>query len=126
VARRCAQPWEDKRRAVAAREHGYPRWSIQPQGALGKHDRQATLKENGNDLHSLRWTDGTYSIAEVAPVIGVANGTVYKGLPQGRIQDQQSAKGMPWKLLLTEKEIVSLQQYVKPLRRIKRSKTEAV
>jgi transposase len=111
---------------VAAREHGYPRWPIQPPGAQGKHDRQATLKENANHLHALRWTDGTYSIAEVAAVIGVANDTVYKGLPQGRLQNQQSAKGMPWKLLLTEKEIVSLQQYVKPLQRSKRSKTEAV
>ena len=76
--------------------------------------------------HPLRWADGTYSVAGAARVIGVTLGTVYQWVRQGRIQGQQISKGMPWKLALTDDNIIALQNYVKRVRRIKRSNREAL
>jgi excisionase family DNA binding protein len=84
------------------------------------------VNENANAPHPPRWADGTYSIEGAAAAVGVTLGTVYKWVRQGRIKGQQLAKGMPWKLLLTQAQIASLQTYVKRVRRIKRSTTEAV
>jgi DNA invertase Pin-like site-specific DNA recombinase len=95
-------------------------WRIRQQWQL------PSVKESGNDPHPPRWADGTYSIDGAAVAVGVTLGTVYKWIRQGRVQGQQRAKGMPWKLPLTKAEIASLQTYVNRVRRIKRSKTEAV
>lgn len=82
-------------------------------------------KEAGNHHHPPQWSDGTYSIAGVAEAVGVTVGTVFKWVRQARIQGQQLAKGMPWKISLTEGQILSLQHYVKRVRRVKRSTREA-
>ncbi len=95
-------------------------WRIRQQWQL------PSVSETGNAPHPPRWADGTYSIEGAAAAIGVTLGTVYKWVRQGRVKGQQLAKGMPWKLSLTQAQIASLQTYVKRVRRIKRSTTEAV
>ena len=61
----------------------------------------------------LRWQDGSYSVAGVAAAIGVQLTTVYKWLKQGRLQGQQSAPGLPWKIFLTKAQLASLQRAAK-------------
>jgi len=92
---------------------------------LRQHWTLPSSKEVSTGPHPLRWADGTYSIAGAADAIGVTLGTVYLWVRQGRIQGQQISKGMPWKLILSEDDIVTLQTYVKRVRRIKRSNREA-
>jgi DNA invertase Pin-like site-specific DNA recombinase len=76
------------------------------------------VKPNGPN--PLRWEDGTYSVEGAAAAIGVFPGTIYKWLRCGRLQGHQLAKGMPWKILLTQEEIASLQDYVQRVRRSKK------
>jgi hypothetical protein len=85
-----------------------------------------SAKENGNEDNPLQWADGTYSVVGIAEAVGVIPGTVYKWLQRGRIKGQQIANGMPWRISLTLPEIASLRDYVQRVRRMKRSKTEAV
>ena len=85
-----------------------------------------SAKENGNQDNPLQWADGTYSVAGVAEAVGVIPGTVYKWLQRGRLRGQQVATGMPWKIALTLPEIASLRDSVQRVRRMKRSKMEAV
>ncbi len=84
-----------------------------------------TVKENGKEANPLRWKDGTYSVEGVASAVGVILGTVYKWVRERRVDAEQLAKGMPWKIKLTDEQIASLREYVKRVRRIKRSKKEA-
>jgi DNA invertase Pin-like site-specific DNA recombinase len=92
---------------------------------IRQHWQLSSVKESGNHPHPPRWADGSYSIGGAAAAVGVALGTVYKWVRQGRIMGQQLAKGMPWKLSLTQAEIASLQTYIQGTRRIKRSIMEA-
>jgi DNA invertase Pin-like site-specific DNA recombinase len=78
------------------------------------------VKPNGEN--PLRWEDGTYSVEGAAVVIGVFPGTIYKWLKTDLLQGYQLAKGMPWKIPLTEEQIASLKDY---LERVRRSKKEA-
>ncbi len=72
--------------------------------------------------HPLRWEDGTYSVEGAAAALGVIPGTIHKWLRQGRLQGYQLAKGLPWKISLTEEQIVSLRDHVQ---RVRRSRKEA-
>jgi DNA invertase Pin-like site-specific DNA recombinase len=85
-----------------------------------------TVKENGKAPNPLRWRDGTYSIEGIAALVGVTPGTVYNWVRAGRVAGQQLAKGMSWKISLTEQDLISLQQYVNRVRCTKRFKMEAV
>ncbi|MEE4378815.1 MAG: recombinase family protein [Candidatus Competibacteraceae bacterium] len=85
----------------------------------------ASSKEAGKYPNPPRWRDGTYSISGAADRIGVTHGTVYKWVRQGRIQGQQPTKGAPWKIPLTDSEVLSLRDYAKRVRRVKRSIEEA-
>lgn len=91
---------------------------------LRKHWALSSSKETSMGPHPLCWADGTYSIVGAATAIGVTLGTVYQWVREGRLQGCQVAKGMPWKLTLSEGNIVDLQQYVKCVRRSKRSTME--
>lgn len=84
-----------------------------------------TVKENGKECNPLRWKDGSYSVEGVAQAVGVIPGTVYQWVREGRIEGVQLAKGTPWKIMLTEQQITSLQEYVQRVRRVKRSQKEA-
>ena len=85
-----------------------------------------TVKINGTAPNPPQWPDGTYSVEGVAAAVGVQMGTVYTWVRTGRIPGIQITKGMPWKLPLTEAQIASLKEYVHRVRRIKRSKKEAI
>jgi DNA invertase Pin-like site-specific DNA recombinase/uncharacterized protein YndB with AHSA1/START domain len=106
-----------------ARDHSF---SGQVVWLLRQQWQVPTVKENGKDNNPLRWRDGTYSVGGVAAVVGVTLGTVYKWVRKGLVKGQQLVKGMSWKISLSEAEIASLQEYVKSVRRTKRSKMEAV
>jgi len=84
-----------------------------------------TVKENGKEANPLRWKDGTYSIEGVAEAVGVILGTVYQWVREGRVDGQQLGKGTPWKIKLTDEQLMSLREHVRRVRRIKRSKKEA-
>jgi recombinase len=58
-----------------------------------------------------RWDDGTYSIQGGMAVIGVPKSTVYFWLQQGLLDAKQSAKGAPWKVALSDEQILRLREY---------------
>jgi len=78
------------------------------------------VKANGP--YPLRWEDGAYSVEGAAAALGVFSSTIYKWLKSGLLHGHQLAKGMPWKISLTEEQITSLRAYVQ---RVRRSKKEA-
>src|SRR5271157_1086819 len=67
-----------------------------------------------------RWEDGTYSIAGAAEVLGVYPGTVYSWIHSQRLDAYQVTDGTPWKIMLNNEKIQSLQQYVHRVRRSKK------
>jgi hypothetical protein len=64
-----------------------------------------------------RWDDGTYSVQGAAAAIGVTVLTVHSWLRQGLLSGKQLAKGAPWKITLTEEQIVELRAYADRVRR---------
>jgi hypothetical protein len=60
--------------------------------------------------HPPRWPDGAYSVEGAAAAVGVRMGTVYTWVRTGRIPGAQITKGMPWKLPLTEAQLLSLKE----------------
>jgi DNA invertase Pin-like site-specific DNA recombinase len=75
---------------------------------------------NGKARNPAQWEDGTYSIEGAAVVLGVFPGTIYKWLKAGKLTGQQQAKGMPWKVQLTEADITRLQEWLRRMRRLKK------
>jgi DNA invertase Pin-like site-specific DNA recombinase/uncharacterized protein YndB with AHSA1/START domain len=110
---------EGFRTARGRRFSGSVVWQIRQQWQV------PAVKENGNDCNPPCWSDGTYSVKGMAQAAGVTLGTVYKWVRKGLAKGQQLVKGMPWKILATEEDITALQDYVKRVRRMKRSKMEA-
>jgi hypothetical protein len=64
-----------------------------------------------------RWPDGAYSIQSAASAIGVFPGTIYHWLEPGLIHGEQIAKGLPWKIYLTDGQIAALRARVARTRR---------
>ena len=79
-----------------------------------------TVKINGKEHNPAQWEDGTYSIEGAAAVLGVFPGTVYKWLKGGKLIGNQLAKGMPWKVQLTQEDITRLQEWLRRARRLKK------
>jgi DNA invertase Pin-like site-specific DNA recombinase len=75
----------------------------------------AAVKPNGTLPN--RWEDGTYSVRGASEAIGVYPGTIHKWLRNGRIRGQQPRRGTPWKITLSDREIIDLQEYVRRVRR---------
>jgi transposase len=67
-----------------------------------------------------RWPDGAYSIESAASVLGVYPGTIYVWLRRGILRGEQIAKGLPWKVHLTDEQIVALRARVARTRRLPR------
>ena len=88
---------------------------------LRQHWQLPSVKENAQEHNPPRWADGTYSVEGVAQAVDVSLWTVYRWVRTGRIKGQQLAKGMPWKLSLTEAQIASLRVYAQRVRRTKQS-----
>jgi hypothetical protein len=75
---------------------------------------------NEDGRNPQQWDDGTYSIQGAAAAIGVKVLTVHSWLRRGLLEGKQSAKGAPWKIILTEEQIQRLREYadrVRPCRR---------
>ena len=85
--------------------------------------RIPTVKLNGKERSPAQWEDGSYSVEGAAAHLGVDLSTIYTWLKTGRLTGEQLAKGMPWKVYLTEDDVTRLQEW---LRRTRRSKKEAV
>lgn len=88
---------------------------------LRQHWQLPSVKENAQEPNPPRWADGTYSVEGLAQAVDVSLWTVYRWVRTGRIKGQQPAKGMPWKLSLTEAQIASLRVYAQRVRRTKQS-----
>jgi len=72
-----------------------------------------------------RWDDGTYSIQGVMAAIGVPKSTVYFWLRQGLLDAKQSAKGAPWKVVLSEEQILRLREYAQQHRPARKQEEQA-
>jgi DNA invertase Pin-like site-specific DNA recombinase len=70
-----------------------------------------------------RWDDGTYSVQGAAAAIGVTVLTVHSWLRQGLLSGKQLAKEAPWKITLTEEQIVELRAYADRVRRRRRQRS---
>lgn len=81
----------------------------------------ASVTQAGAEANPARWADGSYTIRGVAETVGVRTGTVFEWLRRGRIHGTQVAKGMPWKIPLTDDEIESLREHVRRARRPRRA-----
>jgi DNA invertase Pin-like site-specific DNA recombinase len=79
-----------------------------------------TVKINGKEHNPLQWPDGTYSIEGAARKLGVFPGTIYKWLHEGQLTGTQLAKGMPWKVQLTQEDMTRLQDWLHQVRRLKK------
>jgi len=83
----------------------------------------ATVKiNNGKEANPRRWPDGTYSVQGAAEALSIAPQTVFDWLHKGRLSGEQLARGMPWKISLTDSQIAELRPRA---RNTKRPKTEA-
>ncbi len=78
----------------------------------------STVKANGP--HPTQWEDGSYSVVGAAAVLGVFPGTVYKWLNSGLLQGRQLAKGLPWKVSITDEQIAALTTHAKRINRSNR------
>jgi DNA invertase Pin-like site-specific DNA recombinase len=81
-----------------------------------------TVKINGNDYNPERWPDGAYSVHGAAKALEIAPCTVFLWLRNGKLKGKQLAKGMPWKIKLTDKQIAKLKAQI---RRVSQSNKEA-
>ena len=67
-----------------------------------------TVKINGVEHNPLRWSDGSYSIQGAALALGITDQTVFKWLKRGKLHGRQLAKGQPWQVDLTDRQIEAL------------------
>lgn len=68
----------------------------------------ATVKINGKEANPQRWPDGTYSVQGAAEALSITPQTVFDWLQKGWLSGEQLAKGMPWKISLTDSQIAEL------------------
>ncbi|WFU39965.1 hypothetical protein QA640_37750 [Bradyrhizobium sp. CB82] len=81
-----------------------------------------TVKINGMEKKPMRWPDGSFSIQGAAAEVGATPQTIFDYLARGLLTGHQLAKGQPWQIELSDKQITQLRNHV---RRTKRSKKEA-
>ncbi len=67
-----------------------------------------------------QWEDGTYSVEGAAARLGVFPGTIHTWLKGGKLTGYQLAKGMPWKVYVTEEDMIRLQEWLRRARRLRR------
>jgi hypothetical protein len=68
----------------------------------------ATVKINGVSANPLRWPDGTYSVQGAAAALGITPQTVFDYLTRGWLSGRQLTKGQPWKIDLSDDQIIAL------------------
>jgi hypothetical protein len=79
-----------------------------------------TVKINGKEYNPAQWEDGSYSVQGAAARLGVYPGTIHTWLKVGKLTGYQLAKGMPWKVYLTEEDITRLQDWLRRARRLRK------
>ncbi len=79
-----------------------------------------TVKINGKEYNPAQWEDGSYSVQGAAARLGVHSGTIHHWLKVGKLIGSQLAKGMPWKIYLTEEDVTRLQEWLRRARRLRR------
>jgi len=79
-----------------------------------------TVKINGKEHNPAQWEDGTYSVDGAAARLGVFPGTIHTWLKGGKLTGYQLAKGMPWKVYLTEEDMTRLQDWLRRARRLRK------
>jgi len=79
-----------------------------------------TVKINGKEHNPAQWEDGSYSVEGAAARLGVSPGTIHHWLKVGKLTGYQLAKGMPWKVYLTEEDMTRLQEWLRRARRLRR------
>ena len=82
-----------------------------------------TVKINGVSANPPRWPDGTYSVQGAAAALGVTPQTVFDYLARDLLSGRQLARGQPWQITLTDRQIEQLRARV---RHTSRSKKEAL
>lgn len=82
-----------------------------------------TVKLNRNQHNPTQWEDGTYSVEGAAAKLGVDQSTIFNWLKTGRLKGEHLARSMPWKIYLTEEDVIRLHEWP---RRARRSKKEAL
>jgi DNA invertase Pin-like site-specific DNA recombinase len=79
-----------------------------------------TVKINGKNYNPAQWEDGSYSVQGAAARLGVNSSTIHHWLKVGKLTGTQLAKGMPWKIYLTEEDVTQLQEWLRRARRLRR------
>jgi hypothetical protein len=82
-----------------------------------------TVKLNRNQHNPAQWEDGSYSVEGAAAKLGVDQSTIFNWLKTGKLKGEHLARGMPWKIFLTEEDVTRLHEW---LRHARRSKKEAL
>jgi DNA invertase Pin-like site-specific DNA recombinase len=76
-----------------------------------------TVKINGKEYNPAQWEDGSYSVQGAAARLGVNSSTIHHWLKVGKLTGSQLAKGMPWKIYLTDEDVTQLQAWLRRARR---------
>ena len=71
-----------------------------------------TVKINGVSANPPRWPDGTYSVQGTAAALGVTPQTVFDYLACDLLSGQQLARGQPWQITLSDRQIEQLRTRV--------------
>ncbi len=79
-----------------------------------------TVKINGKEDNPAQWEDGSYSVQGAAARLGVNSSTIHHWLKVGKLTGSQLAKGMPWKIYLTDEDVTQLQEWLRRARRLRR------
>jgi hypothetical protein len=87
---------------------------------LRKRWRIPTVKINGTAANPSRWPDGSYSVQGAATILGVTPQTIFKWLRKGWLAGRQLAKGMPWQISLSPKQVEALSARVRRTTRFTR------
>ncbi len=86
-----------------------------------------TVKLNKNQHNPAQWEDGSYSVEGAAAKLGVGQDTIFNWLKTGRLKGEHLARSMPWKIYLTEEDVIRLHEWLQCQgRRTRRSKREAL
>ncbi|GHO88612.1 recombinase family protein [Dictyobacter formicarum] len=76
-----------------------------------------TVKINGTEHNPAQWEDGSYSVHGAATHLGVNPSTIHHWLKVGKLTGHQLAKGMPWKIDVTDEDVIQLQEWLRRARR---------
>ncbi len=92
-------------------------WQLRKQWGIG------AIRARGQLANPPRWQDGSYTVEALTTRLGVCSRTIYQWLRDGRLQGRQAAKGMPWRVIMTDEQVAAIRARAT---RSSRSKREAL